>query len=74
MSITIKGIFEDGKVKLQEPAPTNEKVSVTVIFPDGGNGTVLSLKKNEIKFGSLAGKINVPDNFDDELDDLKEYM
>ena len=75
MSVTIKGIFENGQVKLIEPAPTEEKVPVTVTFPDEEN--IVSekpLKKNEIKFGSLAGKISVPENFDDELDELKEYM
>jgi hypothetical protein len=70
MSVAVKAIFENGKVTLQEPAPTNEKVPVIVTFPDAEK----SLKKNEIKFGSLAGKINVPADFDDELDDLNEYM
>ena len=70
MSVTIKGIFENGQVKLVEPAPTEEKVPVTVTFPEAEK----PLQKNEIKFGSLAGKISVPENFDEELDDLKEYM
>ena len=61
MPVTIKAIFEKGQVKLEEPAPTNETVQVTAIFPDEEK----SLKKNEIKFGSLAGKIAVPANFDD---------
>jgi hypothetical protein len=51
MSVAVKAYYENGEVKLTEPAP-----------------------KNEIKFGSLAGKIQVPDNFDEELDELKEYM
>ena len=70
MSVTIKGIFENGQVKLTEPAPTEEKVPVTVTFPE----IEKPLQKNGIKFGSLAGKISVPENFDEELDDLKEYM
>ncbi|MEO6452580.1 MAG: hypothetical protein ABIN97_00845 [Ginsengibacter sp.] len=70
MSVTIKGIFENGQIKLVEPAPTEEKVTVTVTFPE----IEKSLPKNEIKFGSLAGKISVPENFDDEMDELKEYM
>lgn len=74
MSVIVKAIFENGQVKLQEPAPTNEKVPVTVTFPDEKNGTEKPLKKNEIKFGSLSGKITVPENFDDELDALKDYM
>jgi len=70
MPVTIKGFFENGKVKLVEPAPTKENVPVTVTFPEPEK----SLKKNEVKFGSLAGKITVPENFDDEMDELKEYM
>jgi hypothetical protein len=75
MPVIIKGIFENGLVKLTEPAPTDEKVPVTVTFP--GEENIVSekpLKKNEIKFGSLTGKISVPENFDDELDELKDYM
>lgn len=70
MLITIKAIFEKGEVKLEVPAPTEEKVSVTVTFPDAEK----PLEKNEIKFGSLAGKIAVPSNFDNEMDELNEYM
>lgn len=67
MSVTIKAIFENGQVKLTEPAPTEEMVPVTVTFPEQ------LLKKNEVKFGSLEGKIGVPENFDHEIDELKEY-
>lgn len=70
MPVTVKAIFENGQVKLKEPPPTAESVPVIVFFPDAEK----SMKKNEIKFGSLKGKINVPSNFDDELDELKEYM
>ena len=64
--IAIKGIYENGEVKLTEPALTNEKVPVTVVFPDEDNITSEKpLKKNEIRVGSLAGKISVPENFDD---------
>lgn len=70
MSVNINGYYENGKVKLTEPAPTEENVPVTVIFPEPAK----SLKKNEIKFGGLKGKISVPENFDDEIEELKEYM
>ena len=69
MSVTIKAYYENGEVKLTEPAPTEENVPVTVIFPEPER----PLKKNEIRFGSLIGKISVPKNFDDEIEDLKEY-
>ena len=72
MSLTIKGIFENGKIVLDELPPSNKKMPVKIIFPDIKNE--IPLKKNEIKFGSLKGKISVPDNFDDELDVLNDYM
>ncbi|MGN6213931.1 hypothetical protein [Parafilimonas sp.] len=72
MSIVVKAKYENGNVKLQEPAPTQENVPVSVIFPDNADNNI-SLKKNEIKFGSLAGKIAVPENFDDPLDEFQEY-
>ncbi len=72
MLLTINGIFENGKIVLDELPPTNQKVPVKIIFPDIKKST--SLKKNEIRFGSLKGKISVPANFDDELAELNEYM
>jgi len=72
MSLTIKEIFENGKIILDKLPPSNKKMPVKIIFPDIKNE--ITLKKNEIKFGSLKGKISVPDNFDDELDVLNDYM
>ena len=72
MSLTIKGVFENGKIVLDELPPCNKKMPVKIIFPDIKNDS--QLKKNEIRFGSLKGKISVPDNFDDEIDVLNDYM
>lgn len=69
-SVAIKAIFENGQVTLTEPPPTKEKVPVTIIFPE----IEKPFEKNEIQFGSLSGKISVPENFDDEIDELKDYM
>ncbi|CAN5328992.1 hypothetical protein BH20BAC1_BH20BAC1_17180 [soil metagenome] len=72
MSLTINGIFENGKIVLDELPPSNKKMPVKIIFPDIKNEA--PLKKNEIRFGSLKGKIGVPDDFDNELNELREYM
>ena len=72
MSLTIKGIFENGKIILDELPPFNKKMPVKIIFPDIKNE--IPLKNNEIRFGSLKGKISIPNDFDDELDVLNEYM
>lgn len=71
MALTINGIFENGKIILEELHPTNKKVQVKIIFPDLKESTPLN--KNEIKFGSLKGKVRVPENFDEEMDELSEY-
>jgi Protein of unknown function (DUF2281) len=31
-------------------------------------------RKKERKLGTLAGKLSIPDDFNEPLDDLKEYM
>jgi len=72
MSLTIKGIFENGKIVLDKLPPSNKKMPVKIIFPDIKNE--IHLKKNERRFGSLKGKISAPDNFNDELDLLNDYM
>lgn len=71
MSLTIKGIFENGKIVLDALPPSNKKMPVKIIFPNIKDE--IPLKNNEIKFGSLKGKISVPDDFDNELDVLNEY-
>lgn len=42
-------------------------------IPDIDEARDKYLKKNEVKFGSLKGKLSVPANFDDELKELREY-
>ena len=71
MLVTIKGVYENGKIKLIEPAPTNETVPVLVTFLEKDEQLQ---GKHKIVIGSLEGKISVPDDFDEPLDDLKEYM
>ncbi len=72
MLTAIKGIYQNGRVILEEPAPTNETVPVLVTFLEKeeqpGN-----LKPKRV-IGSLEGKISIPDDFNEPLDDLKEYM
>lgn len=74
MSVIIKGICENGKVSLAEPAPTDEKVLVSVVFPQDEEMENIMSGKYKIRWGSLAGKISIPHNFNDELEDFKEYM
>lgn len=78
MLTAIKGYYDQGKIILKEEPPVTEKTDVIVTFlqeTSSQNPTVADLaKKNEIVFGSLKGKVSLPDDFDEPLDDLKDYM
>lgn len=69
MYTAIKGIYENGKLTLLEPAPDVEKADVLVTFL---KETKTSIPKKRRILGGLRGKI--PDDFNEPLDDLKDYM
>lgn len=70
MLTAIKGYYEKGKIVLQEEAPVNTKTDVIVTFlSDDGNGAFSKRVP-----GRLKGKVAIPDDFDEPLDDLKDYM
>jgi hypothetical protein len=73
----INGIFENGQVILEEAPPTTQKTRVVVMFMNedvshkSAKRTPGSLKR----LGELMGKkFSLPENFNEPLDDLKEYM
>ncbi len=70
MLTTIKGIYENGQIVLDEIPPAIKKSKVVVTFLEEIEFS--SLQKRP--FGSLKGKIGIPDNFNETLDDLKDYM
>jgi hypothetical protein len=66
---TVKGIYENGQVILEEPLDTGRaKVIVTVIEE------LESAPRKPRKAGSMRGKIWIADDFNEPLDDLKDYM
>lgn len=69
MLTAVKGFYENGQVILSETPPVTEKTEVIVTFlpVQGNNGA------NRIRLGSLEGLISVPDDFNEPLDELKEY-
>ena len=70
MLTTIKGYYEEGQIFLNEDAPVRSKTDVMVTF-------LTEKKENKIAKripGSLKGKIELPDDFNEPLDDLKDYM
>jgi len=69
MLTTIKGYYDHGKIILEEEPPVSAKTEVIVTFLRE------ETKPSGIRFlGSLKGKISVPKDFDEPLDDLKDYM
>jgi Protein of unknown function (DUF2281) len=70
MTTTIEGIYENGKITLNELPKNIEKAQVKVVFEEVE-------KKGETgkrKMGIFQGTITMSDDFDEPLDELKEYM
>ena len=69
MLTAIKGYYEEGRIILKEEAPVQSKTDVIVTFL-----TEEAPKPHKRMPGGLKGKIAIPDDFDEPLDDLKDYM
>jgi len=69
MLATVKGYYEKGKIVLKEKAPVVTKTDVIVTFLTDDQAPIIKRIP-----GALKGKVSIPDNFNDPLDDLKEYM
>lgn len=79
MYTAVKGTFENGRVTLEEPAPTLEKTKVVVMFLPEENGSSSFSGIREMgslkRLGETKGKTySIPDDFNDPIDDLKDYM
>ena len=71
MYATINGIFENGTLLMLETPPTVKKSKVVITFMEELEMPAKSIKR---KLGGLEGKISIPDDFNEPLDDLNEYM
>lgn len=75
MYTAVKGIYENGVLTFIETPPAIKKSEVVVLFMDEGKQTNPPQKGKGITLGSLVGKgYHIPDNFNDPLEDLKDYM
>lgn len=68
---TIRGYYEKGAIILTEAAPVTDKTEVIVTFLTENN---LNNDVTTRKPGGLKGKVSIPDNFNEPIDDLKDYM
>ncbi|MDB5118797.1 MAG: hypothetical protein JWN56_15 [Sphingobacteriales bacterium] len=71
MLTTIKGYYEKGQIILNEEAPVKSRTEVMITFL---TETVESHQVPSRKLGLLQGKISVPSDFNEPLDDLEQYM
>jgi len=67
---TIKGYFEKGQIIMEEEPPVQSKTEVMITF---------LTEKSEPSVGkripgAFKGKISISDDFNEPLDDLKDYM
>ncbi len=70
--ITIDATYENGQIIWEERPPVQKKTKVKVIFLEDDEQP--SAKGGAVRIGSLKGKIAIPDDFNEPLDDLKDYM
>jgi hypothetical protein len=77
MYTAIKGIYENGEIKLLEPAPELIKSEILVTFLN--NDELINSKERKpgglLELNHLKGKkFDLPADFNYPLDVLKEYM
>ena len=80
----IKAVYDGTNIMPLEPIPVKEKYNVVITFtePTKNNASTPSFEdktthennNRRTAFGYLKGKIDVPDDFNEPLDDFKEYM
>lgn len=70
MFAAIKG-SQTGQIFLEEEAPVESKTEVIITFLTEGIKSTAIQKRVP---GGLKGKVAIPDDFNDPLDDLKDYM
>ncbi len=71
MLTTIEGIYENGQIVLSEKPDTNHRVKVFVMFTDE-QPNVMPKKKRP--YGIMKGSVKLSPDFNEPLDDLKDYM
>ncbi|MGK6353443.1 DUF2281 domain-containing protein [Parapedobacter sp. DT-150] len=73
MYTAIKGVYENGKITFTEEPPVKSKAEVVITFLTGQDSAEKS-QQRKLKIGLLEGKIKLPDDFNEPLDDLEDYM
>lgn len=79
MYTAIKGIYENGEIKLLEPAPEIWKSEILVTFLNSDIDTskkeIIRKPGGLLELSHLKGKkLSIPNDFNASLEDLKDYM
>ena len=70
MLTTVKGYYDHGQIILSEKPLVEDKTDVIVTFLTR-EGSINKQQKREL--GLLKGKIVIPDNFNDQVEDFKDF-
>lgn len=70
--ITIEGVYENGQIVLNEKPKNLTKAKVVVVFEEDHAEKKYAPAKRP--FGISKGAFTLSDDFDEPLDDLKDYM
>lgn len=70
MLTKIEGVYEKGKVILKESPPQGKNTKVLVTFMDD----VITSKAPKRALGTMKGTIKMTDDFNENLDDLADYI
>jgi Protein of unknown function (DUF2281) len=73
MLTAISGTIENGQIYFDEQLP-NKKGKVILMFVDEFMDKKPSQYKSAIRFGGLESMVSLPDDFNEPLADLNEYM
>jgi hypothetical protein len=72
MLTTIKGYYEDGHIIFTESPPALTKTEVIITFLPDEKISDSSVAMRQP--GGLKGLVTIPDDFNEPLNDLKDYM
>ena len=73
MLTTIEATYENGQIIWDETPPVQAKRKVLITFLEESQ-VPPALPGGAVRLGSMKGKISIADDFNEPLDDLKDYI
>jgi hypothetical protein len=70
MLTAIKGYYDKGQIIMEEQSPVQAKTDVIITFLTEDTKKTIGKRMP----GGLKGRGSIPDDFNEPLDDLKDYM